>query len=608
MLSLQNILNTEGQEFIDNLFNKEVIVCEKLNAATLSFKKKQTSEMDLNRKLTFYKGSGSNKKEITIADRVMTTFYASGVKYINNLSKLIIDRIPTNWTFVCKYFPSHQPSFINYSILPKNNLVLSCIITSNGTVIDDESDLKDWADLFDIACLEPVFKGYLSEYQKERLTEYIKDNSVTKDSFARFVITLLNPELKHSIYQNDGFDSPIDGFIFKFVSGDGYSKPVSAKLIDPYMSSIIQKNKSGKQYKDNTDVLISDFTIFMTGQNIDGIILTSKSDDERYLELFYRLFNRYIKYKKSQLEDFDVDTNDVVKESINIDFDVDMEKISNETTKKLLKDNPEYKSIFKTLLGSFKSKKPNDYKSIVMSPGVVRLFNDMVDKIQTKSTIGEEDSKLTFNSYLDTIRHKTIKDLDVEKESTEIKNLNPVENNVDKEFRDSTALSFADFKKREKEKDEKKETEKEVKSIEDMIKDLKKSITSIKNDVKEIKSDKKEDKEEKPNDKSDDKEDKEEKSDKEENKSDNKEEKSDNKSDDKEEDNKNNNKEDGEGDETPKGDDEGNEDSEGDDEGNESDEDTGENNEDNKDSGGDDEGDEKPKGNDKKSEGGLSGL
>ena len=102
MLSLQNILSNEGAEFMDNLLNKEVIVTEKLNASTLSFKKEHKSEADLNRKLTFYKGSGANKKEITIADRVMTTFYASGMTHINNLSKLIIDRIPANWTFVCK--------------------------------------------------------------------------------------------------------------------------------------------------------------------------------------------------------------------------------------------------------------------------------------------------------------------------------------------------------------------------------------------------------------------------------------------------------------------------------------------------------------------------
>ena len=100
MNSLQNILNSEGQEFLDNLLNKEVIVTEKLNAATLSFQKRITSEMDLNRKLTFYKGSGSNKKEITVADRVMTNFYSNGMTYLNNLSKIIIDKIPGNWTFV----------------------------------------------------------------------------------------------------------------------------------------------------------------------------------------------------------------------------------------------------------------------------------------------------------------------------------------------------------------------------------------------------------------------------------------------------------------------------------------------------------------------------
>lgn len=121
MISLQNILNSEGQEFLDNLLNKEVVVTEKLNAATLSFQKKSTSEMDLNRKLTFYKGSGVNKREITVADRVMTNFYSNGMTYLSNLSKIIIDKIPSNWTFVCKYFPNHQPSFINYSVLPKNN-------------------------------------------------------------------------------------------------------------------------------------------------------------------------------------------------------------------------------------------------------------------------------------------------------------------------------------------------------------------------------------------------------------------------------------------------------------------------------------------------------
>ena len=491
MLSLQNILNTEGREFLENLLNKEVVVTEKLNAATLSMQKKQTSEMDLNRKLTFYKGTGVNKREITIADRVMTTFYSSGMTYLSNLSKLIIDRIPANWTFVFKYFPNHQPSFINYSVLPKNNLVLCCIITSGGTKIDDCEDLKSWAEMFDVPYQEPIFKGHLSEYQKEKLRDYVEDGSNNKDSFARFIITLLNPLLKGSLYQNDGFESPIDGFVFKFISDDGITKPMTAKLIDPFMSALISKNKSKKGYNDNTDVLLSDFTIFMSNQDMDSIVLTKKDDGERYLELFYRLFNRYIKYKKSQLEDFDVDTNDIVKESIDTDFGVDMDKISNETTKKLLKDNPEFKSIFKTLLGSFKTKKDDNYKSIVMSPGVVRLFNGIVDKINCKISSCEETDNLSFASYLNTIRKNDIRDLDINNAPDNVEKPQPIPDALtqQKEIH-SLAMSFSDFKKKE-EKAEKNE-EKGVKSIEDMIKSLKGEIKDLTKEISDLKKDQEE--------------------------------------------------------------------------------------------------------------------
>ena len=490
MLSLQNILNTEGREFLENLLNKEVVVTEKLNAATLSMQKKHTSEMDLNRKLTFYKGTGVNKREITIADRVMTTFYSSGMTYLSNLSKLIIDRIPANWTFVFKYFPNHQPSFINYSVLPKNNLVLCCIITSGGTKIDDCEDLKSWAEMFDVPYQEPIFKGHLSEYQKEKLRDYVEDGSNNKDSFARFIITLLNPSLKGSLYQNDGFESPIDGFVFKFISDDGITKPMTVKLIDPFMSALISKNKSKKGYNDNTDVLLSDFTIFMSNQDMDSIVLTKKDDGERYLELFYRLFNRYIKYKKSQLEDFDVDTNDIVKESIDVDFGVDIDKISNETTKKLLKDNPEFKSIFKTLLGSFKTKKDDNYKSIVMSPGVVRLFNEIVDKINSKILSCEETDNLSFDSYLNTIRKNDIKDLDINNAPDNVEKPQPIPDALTQQKDiQALAMSFSDFKKKE-EKDEKKE-EKGMKSIEDMIKSLKGEIKDLTKEVSDLKKDQK---------------------------------------------------------------------------------------------------------------------
>jgi hypothetical protein len=278
--------------------------------------------------------------------------------------------------------------------------------------------------------------------------------------------------------------------VFKFISDDGITKPMTAKLIDPFMSALISKNKSKKGYSDNTDVLLSDFTIFMSNQDMDSIVLTKKDDGERYLELFYRLFNRYIKYKKSQLEDFDVDTNDIVKESIDVDFGVDIDKISNETTKKLLKDNPEFKSIFKTLLGSFKTKKDDNYKSIVMSPGVVRLFNEIVDKINSKTLSCEETDNLSFDSYLNTIRKNDIKDLDINNAPDNVEKIEPIPDVLTQQKDiQALAMSFSDFKKKE-EKDEKKE-EKGIKSIEDMIKSLKGEIKDLTKEVSDLKRDQK---------------------------------------------------------------------------------------------------------------------
>ena len=43
---------------------------------------------------------------------------------------------------------------------------------------------------------------------------------------------------------------------------------------------------------------------------------------------------------------------------------------------------------------------------LLMSPGVVRLFNGIVDKINSKISSCEETDNLSFASYLNTIRKK----------------------------------------------------------------------------------------------------------------------------------------------------------------------------------------------------------
>ena len=201
-----------------------------------------------------------------------------------------------------------------------------------------------------------------------------------------------------------------------------------------------------------------------------------------------------------------------------------MDKISNETTKKLLHDNPEYKSIFKALLGSLKSPKPDDYKSLVMTPNIVKLFNDIVGKINIKIENSDNTDNLSFDSYLKTIKNKTIVNLDINNAPENIQKANQFPQQ-EFELKDTNgALSFADFKKKDEKKKEEKEEKKEIKSIEDMIKDLKKTMDNMSDEIKDIKSEqKKEDskiddiKKESEEEKSDDKDDSKKSDDKKEN-------------------------------------------------------------------------------------------
>lgn len=498
MLTIQNILDKEGKDFIDKLFDSKVTVTEKLNASTLSFCKRVKSEMDENPQIAFYKGK--EKNEITLTDNVCSTFFKMGIDHISSISNLIMDQIPNNWTFVCSYFPTHQPSFITYSVLPKNGLVLTTIFTDKGDVIDDKDQLQTYADLFDIAFMEPVFDGYLTKFQKEELEDYINGKRIFDDNttFSKFIITLLNPNLKNSLYQ-EGFTNPVDCFVFRFTSDNGKSKPTTCKLVDPCMQELIAKNKAKNNYNDNKDILISDFTLFLSKLDLEDYILSKKEKQQRYLELFCKIFNKYIQYKKDQLESFEVDKNEIVKESIDKEFDIDFDNLENETTKKLLKEYPECKDVFKTLLGSFTTKKDDAYVSIVMAPGIVRLFNDLVDKIDT--FVDKEPSEyknLSFDEYLSKVKVKNIETLDLENAPKEVKK------EVEQERKNlGQALSFDEYLQKmsledQKEKEEEEERKREKESIDDMINKLQDQVKDLRKELKEKEEeDKKKEEEEK---------------------------------------------------------------------------------------------------------------
>ena len=231
MKSIQSILQDNGIEFLDDIMNNYVIIYEKLSASTLSFSRS-------GEELKFYKGR--DNEEITPVNAALYSYFQDGIDYIKRVSMIFYREFPEGWIFRMQYFVENKTNMIEYDYMPQNNLILSCIDTGN-TIIEDPDTLKKWADRLQIDYAKPVFQGFLTEMQKERIKEYIDGGGVPEGvPFSQYIINLLNPQTMHSAYRN-GFGG-IDSFIFKFYKPNS-KKCVCAKLVDPYMEELMKDNK-----------------------------------------------------------------------------------------------------------------------------------------------------------------------------------------------------------------------------------------------------------------------------------------------------------------------------------------------------------------------------
>jgi hypothetical protein len=97
--------------------------------------------------------------------------------------------------------------------------------------------LADWSNILQVEKPPVIFNGYLTGLQKEKILEYLStpekdlDNIFNSQSFTRYIISILNPDLRTSALMND-IDKPIEGIVFKFIT-PGENEVYSARLIDP---------------------------------------------------------------------------------------------------------------------------------------------------------------------------------------------------------------------------------------------------------------------------------------------------------------------------------------------------------------------------------------
>lgn len=397
LINLKDIFKDKGQNFIQNLFTKYVIVSEQLDGSRLTILK------NMDNSITFCKKDGT---PVNFIDRTMMIFYEKAISHFETLGAEVIAEIPDNWAFGFQYFPSNSPVNMVYDRTPHNNLVLTDIQITNGNgrvlkTISDPRILNDWSKKLDVEKPPIIFNGFLDQLQKDRIISYLStpESELLKQfqtqSFTRFMINILNSGLRTSMLMND-LDKPIEGIVFKFIT-PGESEVYTARLIDPifHQHSMNVTKPVNRMANDMYQIAMLDIIEFMEVYDMSSIQLNGEAPDERYIELMSIIFNDYIQKNGHKYIGVDFETPDFAKKP---EFDINLATIPNERTREILK-NSKLNDLFKIIISSFRKFRKNT--TPILTQQIVDVLNNIITKIQGKvELMPEENQILDFNNYL----------------------------------------------------------------------------------------------------------------------------------------------------------------------------------------------------------------
>jgi len=398
MKELTQIYKDSGKQLIDDLFKDYLVVTEKLSGSSFSFQRKGDG-------VEFYKGG--NQRPINLIDRTLMVYYEKPISYIKSVVSKNFNSIPENWKFCFQYFVNNQPSVITYDRMPKNHLVLTHIkvMAPSGNVmkvIEDPRVINDWANALGVTPLLPLFKGYLTDDQKQKIKEFLntpkEDHAeiFNTNSFAEYLLRILNPSIQSTTLQHD-LKKPIESIIFKFYKA-GTRQNVAAKLIDPYTVNLMKDKEPidlRKAPADINEIILLDLLAFIEERGIKKHEILGDTEDMRYIEMVSNIFNDYVTKRGKDITKIDIEKAEFAKGD---EFDLNVELIPSQRTKDILNENPQLKDLFKIMLGSLKKKRKNGGN--IMTPSVINDFNQMVDKVIDVIQPNDDDSFKTFDDYL----------------------------------------------------------------------------------------------------------------------------------------------------------------------------------------------------------------
>ena len=367
MSKLVTLNGSNDQELLSSIFDNEIVVFEDIQGSKIW--------VNWDGKEFTIKPKSIGSESINLIDLAMQNYYNPAIKFFESLDIRVKSLLNRKWWFCFEYFPDNQPANIEYSRVPKNNLVLTAL-NKSGKYDFSIEELDEYARLFDVDMLPIVFQGKLNERMIEAIKYFINTSEddleyiFGEKSFAFFFYKILNPSSQNSfLMDEEDYQNNLEKLIVRTMKGD-----LSFEILNPLYKRISDNNST--EFVEIYTLILVNFLNFCQSFNLDEIKLKGSKRDEIYIYLISKLFNVYISEVKQDLLDFDFTVPEFFDKE---KFKINTELISNKLTKDYIKESDKLEYIFKVILGSFSKKRKKPIG--IFTDNTVILFNVFVTDI-----------------------------------------------------------------------------------------------------------------------------------------------------------------------------------------------------------------------------------
>ena len=358
----------KGDDFINIISDKDLLVYEDIQGSRIFVK--------YDGQKFIIKPKNLRNDNLNFIDLAIQKFYNQAYYYFNSLPQYVTDLLNPNWWFCFEYFPDMHPANIEYKRVPKNNLILVCIVKGNKYRYNYE-ELLEFSNLLDVDAIPVIFKGKLSSKQLEIISLFLNTSEddlkfvFGENNFSKFFYNLLNPNFTNSfLMQDDEFNENLEKIIMKIDGNDEYS----FELLNPLYKRMSFKNDT--DYVEIYTQIILNFLEFCQLIDLKKCKVKANTKDEIYIELISQIFNDYMENIKKDIDNWNIIIPDFFADE---KFKLNTDMLLNKKTIEFVKSSKKIEYMLKVILSSFshKRKKPIG----VFNDQTVILFNEFVDKL-----------------------------------------------------------------------------------------------------------------------------------------------------------------------------------------------------------------------------------